>query len=103
MFGNGGVQRPVSLLALGGAAAVAAITWSAPGVAASLLLLALAVEARDALLFGLGVCTMVGFGTAFYYWLDLSLLWKSGVLVASVAQEGLIRLHEDVLITSRNR
>lgn len=74
---------PAGLLAMVGTVTIAGITWSAPGVSASLLMAALAVECRSRLLLGLSVIFLVGFGAAFYYWLDVSLLQKSSILIAS--------------------
>ena len=74
---------PAGLLAMIGTVTIAGITWSAPGVSASLLMAALAVECRNRLLLGLSVILLVSFGTAFYYWLDVSLLQKSSILIAS--------------------
>lgn len=74
---------PAALLGVGGTAAIALTTWSAPGVSASMMVMALAIERRSRLLLGVAAVFLIGFGTAFYYWLDVSLLQKSVVLMSS--------------------
>jgi uncharacterized membrane protein len=79
-------------------ALVLAPTVFAPGIAFSLLLLALGFYRGHLILSALGVIALIGFTIMFYYNLQLSLLWKSLVLVASgllllVLRWGLMRMH----------
>lgn len=76
------------LVALGGA------TLQAPGVMASLGVLVLGFRARERVLVGMAWVFLAVFLTGFYYNLDVTLLEKSGILVASGAL--LLALREGV-------
>lgn len=82
-------QQRVSLtsapagIALASALAIAAFAWQAPGVAAAGVVMLLAIQRRDPILLGLASLALIAFGSAFYYWLDVSLLAKSSVLVGT--------------------
>lgn len=70
-------------IALLGGAAVVALGTEAPGVPGALALVALAVEAREPLLFALGAAAGASYLGWWYYDLSTTLLVKSGVLAAS--------------------
>lgn len=70
-------------LAAGLIAAVGAVTFGSPGVPAALLVMALAFHRRSPLLLGLATAFLAVFGFQYYHSMALSLLAKSGVLVAS--------------------
>lgn len=80
-----GVQptSTAGLAALGAAVAVSVATMKAGGVAAALLVLMLGFARGNRALFGLGVVGMLGHLSYFYYSLELTLLAKSGALVAT--------------------
>jgi uncharacterized membrane protein len=79
------LARPEALGALAGVLALGAITRSTPGVVATLLLLVLGFDRRARGLIVLGATFFLGFGAAYYYDMQLTLLQKSGVLVLSGA------------------
>jgi hypothetical protein len=57
----------------------------APGILAALLVMLLAFHRRHLLLLGLATAFLIGFGSAFYYTLEMTLLAKSGILASSGA------------------
>jgi hypothetical protein len=80
--------RPSStagLAALGAAVAVSVATMKAGGVAAALLVLMLGFARGNRALSGLGIVGMLGHLSYFYYSLEMTLLAKSGALVATGA------------------
>lgn len=74
--------RP-AVLAFVATAALGAVTASAAGLQAALLVLLLGFHRRSAVLAGEGVIAFVAFAARYYYALDLTLLEKSAVLAAS--------------------
>jgi uncharacterized membrane protein len=78
-------SRPEVLGALGGIILLGVITRSTPGVVATLLLLVLGFDRRARGLIALGATFFLGFGAAYYYDMQLTLLQKSGVLALSGA------------------
>lgn len=76
-FGAEGVAASAAILALGG------ITWRAPAIVTTLLIVLLAFDRRSRTLLGLGVAFFLAFGALYYYNLEMTLLTKSGVLAGS--------------------
>lgn len=74
-----------ALVALAGLAALGTITWNAPGVMAALGVLVLAFHRRDLVLLAFAALFLIAFLSRFYYDLEITLLAKSGVLLASGA------------------
>ncbi|MGC2856206.1 DUF4401 domain-containing protein [Novispirillum sp. DQ9] len=68
-------------MAVGGGGLVA-LTALLPGAAAALMLLALAWRVGSRVLAGLGVAALLGFVVHFYYAMEVTLLLKSGLLLA---------------------
>ena len=64
-------------------AALTALTLPAPGILGGLLVLVVGFHRGLPILMGLALGALVGFLAAYYYTLNLTLLAKSGVLVAS--------------------
>lgn len=69
----------------GGAAAVALAVFSTPGLLVAMIVLFLGLWRGSAALSTLGVVSLAYYLWAFYYSIDMTLLAKSGVLVASGA------------------
>jgi hypothetical protein len=91
--------RPSSTAGIGAffvAAAVAAGTFKAGGVAISLVVLVLGFARGHHVLLGLGVAAVLGYLSHFYYALEMTLLAKSGALAGTgltlVVLWGLMRL-----------
>lgn len=78
-------SRPPGLAVLGGILILGAATVSAPGVMAGVGALLLGFRARDRVLLGMAWVFLAVFLTGFYYDLEITLLEKSGLLVASGA------------------
>lgn len=74
---------PGPLAAMAAAVGIGALTLSTPAVCGTLLLLVLGFDRRRVGLVALGAVFLVGFLGLYYYSLELSLLQKSLVLVAS--------------------
>ena len=85
ILGEHGTPRrsPTTLVAVVAAALLGAGTLSTPGVVAGAAILVLGFDRRDRVLVGLAVLFLLCFGSFYYYSLQLTLLQKSGVLVAS--------------------
>lgn len=77
------VTPRVRTAALGFAALVAAAATGAPGVATGLLTLVVGFALGHRVLVGLGVAALLGYLGHYYYSLHMTLLAKSGVLVAT--------------------
>jgi hypothetical protein len=77
-----GVERGSRLFMAiaGGAVLIGLVTIGAPGLAAALLILLLGFAAGSRLLVGVGVVSLLGFVSHFYYDLDATLLAKSGLM-----------------------
>jgi len=76
------VSEP-GLVAMVGIVLLGAMGWRAPGILAASGGLALAFHRRSYILLGLAAIFLGLFGSSFYYWLDITLLEKSGALAAS--------------------
>lgn len=76
---------PAGLLGLGAVALVGVLTWQTPGLAAALGFIALGHHRRSLLTAGLAFAFLLVGGVLFYYQLEMTLLAKSGVLVATGA------------------
>lgn len=77
------VTQSVGMLFLIGTVLVSIPFYAAPGVIAALLVLLLGFQRGNRLLLGMAFMFLAVFLGAFYYDLDLTLLVKSGILVAS--------------------
>jgi Domain of unknown function (DUF4401) len=71
--------------ALAGTVAFVAVSWRAPGLIASALVLLASFAAGRRTLTGLGLLAMVAYLSAYYYQMSLTLLGKSGVLALTGA------------------
>ena len=80
---GGGLGRPASRAALGGALVAALLSLQAPGLAAGTLLAVLGFAAGNRLLTGLAIAALLFYLGAYYYTLQATLLAKSGVLAAT--------------------
>jgi hypothetical protein len=85
LLARNGVQpsSTAGLAALGAAVAVSIATMKAGGVAAALLVLMLGFARGNRALLGLGIVGMLGHLSYFYYSLEMTLLAKSGALIAA--------------------
>ena len=72
-----------SASAIGAALLLGLISLKAPGLASALLVLLLGFAAANRLLMALGILSLLGFVTHFYYSLHATLLAKSGLLAAT--------------------
>ena len=68
---------------LGGLAVLGALTWSVPGIIVAIGTLVLGFHRRDRVVAGAACLFLTGFLIFFYYDMDMSLLTKSFVLIAS--------------------
>jgi hypothetical protein len=87
IFVEHGVQlvRVEAMAAFAGIVLLGAITRSTPAIVATVLLLVLGFDRRARTLIALATVFFLGFGAAFYYDLQLTLLQKSGILMLSGA------------------
>lgn len=69
-----------ALSAIGAATVFGLLSLNAPGLASSVLILLLGFAAANRLLMALGILSLLGFVTHFYYSLHATLLEKSGLL-----------------------
>jgi hypothetical protein len=69
-----------ALLALGVALLLGLVSLNAPGLASALLILLLGFSAGSRILVAIGILSLLGFATHFYYSLHATLLEKSGLL-----------------------
>jgi len=76
-----GPSRTAALL--GGLAVLGALTWSVPGIVAAIGALVLGFHRRDRVVAGAACVFLTGFLVFFYYDMDMTLLNKSFVLIAS--------------------
>jgi hypothetical protein len=76
---------PEALLAFAAIIGIGWITQSTPAITATMLMLVLGFDRRARALIVLSTVFFLMFGTAYYYGLHLTLLQKSGILVASGA------------------
>ena len=72
-----------TLLAAASVLAIGAASFKAPGLAGSLAIAVLGFANGNRVLLGLGVLAMLFYASTYYYMLDLTLLEKSGVLIAT--------------------
>lgn len=77
------VTQPIGMILLIGTALVSIPFYAAPGVIAALLVLLLGFQRGNRLLMGMAFTFLAVFLTAFYYYLDLTLLTKSIILLIS--------------------
>ena len=75
----------VGIAALAGSVALVAAAWSAPGVAAALLIVLVGYANGNRFLFGLGFIALGGYLSYFYYQMHSTLLAKSAGLAATGA------------------
>jgi len=80
--GHGPTSR-VALAAGGSALVIGLLSLGAPGLASALLVLLLGFAAGNRLLMALGVLSLLGFVSHFYYSLHATLLEKSGLLAVT--------------------
>ena len=74
-----------TLLAAASVLALGAASFKAPGLAGSLAIAVLGFANGNRVLLGLGVAAMLFYASTYYYLLELTLLEKSGVLIATGA------------------
>lgn len=60
---------------------LAVITFKAPGIMAGVLVVLLGFAHSNRVLFGLGVIALLIYGSSYYYLMDETLLFKSGILL----------------------
>jgi len=77
------LAAPRTLLALGVALALGAASFKAPGIAGGLMIVVLGFANGNRVLTGLGIAALLFYVSAYYYLLDETLLFKSGVLLAT--------------------
>lgn len=77
--------EPAPAGAIAAIVVIGLLTLSTPAISGALLLMVLAFDRRRTGLFGLAAAFLVGFLGLYYYSLALTLLQKSGILVASGA------------------
>jgi hypothetical protein len=75
-----GATGATTRVALGTAAAVGLVSLGAPGFASALIVLLLGFAAGNRLLMALGILSLLGFVSHFYYSLHATLLEKSGLM-----------------------
>lgn len=80
--GHGSTSR-VALAAGGSALVIGLLSLGAPGLASALLILLLGFAAGNRLLMALGIFSLFGFVSHFYYSLQSTLLEKSGLLAVT--------------------
>jgi uncharacterized membrane protein len=78
-------QKKLSFFALGGTLALAAVSLNAPGIIGALFVLATGFHRGNRIITGLAVAFMAVFLSAYYYNMEITLLSKSYVLLASGA------------------
>ena len=78
-------RGPIGWPIFAGIALLAAVTLDSPGIIAGIAVLVLGFDRRNVVLIELAIAFLLVFGAAYYYALDLTLLQKSGVLVATGA------------------
>ena len=78
-----GHRSRFSAVAVGAAILVALLSVAAPGLASALLILLLGFAAGSRILAALGILSLLGFVTHFYYGLHATLLEKSAILAAT--------------------
>ncbi len=76
-------RSPVALGAGAGALVLGLVSLAAPGLASALLILLLGFAAGNRLMAALGILSLLGFVSHFYYSLHATLLEKSGILAAT--------------------
>jgi len=74
---------PRALLAFGAALALGAASFNAPGIAGGLMIVVLGFANGNRVLTGLGIAALLFYVSAYYYLLEETLLFKSGVLLAT--------------------
>jgi uncharacterized membrane protein len=72
----------VSLMALGATLVLSALSVQIPGITLGLVIVLLGFYGANRVLLGLGTASMLFFISSYYYQLDMTLLVKSGILLA---------------------
>lgn len=76
------LHAPRAVLGLLAAAVIGAASFKAPGVAVGLMIALLGFSNGNRVLTGLGIVALLFYVSSYYYFLDATLLAKSGVLLA---------------------
>jgi hypothetical protein len=76
-------REPRSMMALATAALIGGASLKAPGIAAGFIIVLLGFSNGNRVLWGLGIASLLLYVSGYYYLLDATLLFKSGVLAAS--------------------
>lgn len=76
-------KSPVALTAAAAALLLGLVSLTAPGLASALLILLLGFAAGNRMLAAVGIFSLLGFVTHFYYSLHATLLEKSGILAVT--------------------
>jgi hypothetical protein len=98
-FSEHGVEpaSPAPVAAASAVAVVAVLTASTPAIVAAVLVMVLGFDRRRPLLVGVAAAFLVAFGAIYYYYLGLTLLQKSGILVGTgvvcLAAAAAVRAH----------
>lgn len=77
------LREPAALFSLVGTFLLGGLAWQAPGLVIGTVLLLLGKSGGNRVLLGLGIVGLGGYLSSYYYWLQLSLLVKAGILVGS--------------------
>ncbi|MEO1289745.1 MAG: DUF4401 domain-containing protein, partial [Chloroflexota bacterium] len=77
------LTSPFAIAVLVFATIVSVIVISTPGIIAGIVVILLAFRRRNVILQGIGYGFLAGFIVYYYYWLDVSLLMKSIILVVT--------------------
>jgi uncharacterized membrane protein len=77
------MREPKTLLAFAAAAALGAASFKAPGIACGLMIAMLGFSNGNRVLAGLGIAALLYYVSSYYYLLNETLLFKSGVLLAT--------------------
>lgn len=77
------VSSPRSSVILGGTSLMALLLYQSPGIIASIIVLSLGFQRGNRVLMGLALVFLTVFLTAFYYYLNITLLIKSVTLIST--------------------
>jgi hypothetical protein len=101
------MREPRVYLALAAAAAIGATSFKAPGIACGLMIALLGFSNGNRILTGVGIAALLFYVSTYYFRLNETLLFKSGVLLATGALLLVVRwlllnviLHEDVDVSN---
>ncbi len=76
------LNSPLAIAALCGSLALCGFNYVAPGLSSALLLILIAVSFSNRILLGLGLFALLSFLSHYYYQMQVSLLYKSMVLLS---------------------